>query len=162
MGFTMPHIFILVGAAIVGLALLLQIIGFATPIWATRMVQGDTLELGLWGACRKGYCQSYAAVADSLEAVRAFGILAILALVGSLACAVLTCFMAGKKIIPLVAFICAVVAAFCILIEFAVFAGEAGSNVTYGYSFGLTIVAWLLSIAGAVLLFLGYMKSGGE
>ncbi|KAK7463927.1 hypothetical protein BaRGS_00038064, partial [Batillaria attramentaria] len=43
------------------------------------------------------------------------------------------------------------VSAFCLLIEFAVFAGEyEGNAADFGYSFALTIVAFLLCIAAGV------------
>nr|KAG5687216.1 hypothetical protein BaRGS_006837 [Batillaria attramentaria] len=55
-----------------------------------------------------------------------------------------------NKMLPVVTAILAFVAAFCLLIEFAVFAGkkeEKFGDADLGYSFALTIVAFLLCIA---------------
>ena len=59
-------------------------------------------------------------------------------------------------------FVVVAVAAFCAMIEFAVWAGEVSSALSdyLGYSFALTIVACLLSAAAAGLFFLGRIKGG--
>lgn len=170
MGFTMPHVLILVGAAVTALALLLQIVGFATPAWITGTsiirIQSSTITVdfnsGLWSFCNGDKCQDFDLSVDWLKAVRAFGVLGILAFVGSVVCAVLTCFFPGQKLFPMVAGVAAAAASVCIMIEFAVYAGEIQvGSLDFGYSFALTIVAFLLGIVAAVLFFMGMGKTGG-
>ena len=56
------------------------------------------------------------------------------------------------------------VPAFCIMVEFAIFVDKYGStNSDYGYSFALTILAFLLAIAAGVCFILAMImgdKSG--
>ncbi|KAK7459684.1 hypothetical protein BaRGS_00038987 [Batillaria attramentaria] len=88
------------------------------------------------------------------EAVRAFAIIGLLVIVGCLVVAILIMFM-ENQMLPMIAAILAFVAAFCLLIEFAVYAGEreefAPSEVfDLGYCFALTVVGFLLCIAAGI------------
>ncbi|KAK7463935.1 hypothetical protein BaRGS_00038072, partial [Batillaria attramentaria] len=139
MGFKMPHIAVIIGLVCIGVALIFQIVGLATTGWTS----GRT-------AVQSGF--GFVTVDDWLEACRAFSIIGLLVIVGSLVVGVLICFM-DNKMLPMIAAILAFVAAFCLLIEFAVFAGEyedAVGDADLGYSFALTIVAFLLCIAAGV------------
>ncbi|XP_076456529.1 uncharacterized protein LOC143290876 [Babylonia areolata] len=201
MGFVMPHVIILVAGGVVGLALIFQIVGLATPGWTTgeeslsvgnhenggpNGIKGDTslqakypgksgngikntYSGGLWKVCIGDSCfESSSSPSDDsgwLYACRAFGILGMLAMVASLICAVLICFMSDKaKMFTLVAAGAAAVGAACCMIEFAVYAGKdpthslPGLDVSLGYSFALTILAFLLALAAAALFFVGEMK----
>eukprot|EP00745_Piridium_sociabile_P037219 TRINITY_DN6747_c0_g1_i3.p1 TRINITY_DN6747_c0_g1~~TRINITY_DN6747_c0_g1_i3.p1 ORF type:complete len:159 (-),score=31.67 TRINITY_DN6747_c0_g1_i3:53-529(-) len=157
MGFTMPHITILIAAGVVGLALLFQIIGVATPGWI--VVSASDYKSGLWESCVGGRCTKFDDVGDSAKACRAFGILGIFAMAASFACGLLICFMSDMKIFTLLAPLAAAAGAFCAMIEFAVYAGEADSTKYLDYSFALTVVAFVLCGAAAVLFFLGRSKS---
>lgn len=159
MGFVMPHVMVLAGGGCALVALILQIVGVATPEWISAETQLGDMTQGLWEFCRAGSCAKledllYWETPSWLEAVRAFGILAIFAIFACLVCVALICLMSDKPVFGLFAPIAAAAGAFCCLIAFAVFAGESSSS-DYGYSFALVIVAFLLCIAAAVLLFVG-------
>ncbi|KAK7091667.1 lens fiber membrane intrinsic protein-like [Littorina saxatilis] len=150
MGFKMPPIPTLVGIVCAGVGLLFQIVGVATPGW---IVVGTSSQ-GLWKYCYNDACNTFSGdLPDWWEACRAFGILGVLVLVGCLVVGILICFMEFDKL-PIIAAILAFVAAFCILVEFAVYAGERGSD-DFGYSFALTIVAWILAIVAGVCFIVG-------
>ncbi|XP_070208998.1 uncharacterized protein [Littorina saxatilis] len=91
------------------------------------------------------------------KACQAFGIIGVLVLVGCLVVGILILFMEFDKL-PIIAAILAFVAAVCILIEFAVYAGESGAD-DFGYSFALTIVAFILAIVAGVCFILGKGKA---
>ncbi|XP_076456936.1 uncharacterized protein LOC143291145 [Babylonia areolata] len=179
MGFVMPHAIILVAGGVVGLALILQIVGLATPAWTTyeEVRHRFSYESGLWNMCVNDICLKISLskrifgkgddddVPDLLYACRAFGILGVLEMAASLACAVLTCFMSDKaKMFTLVAAGAAAVGAVCSLIEFAVYAGkEPFLNQSFldhrlGYSFALTVVAFVLAVVAVALFIVGQRK----
>ncbi|KAK7459686.1 hypothetical protein BaRGS_00038989 [Batillaria attramentaria] len=161
MGFKMPHIAVIIGLVCIGVALIFQIVGLATTGWTSGRTAVQSgfgfvtvdVDRGLWSACSGSSCADYSGdLPDWLEACRAFSIIGLLVIVGSLVVGVLICFM-DNKMLPMIAAILAFVAAFCLLIEFAVFAGEyedAFGDADLGYSFALTIVAFLLCIAAGV------------
>ncbi|XP_076456926.1 uncharacterized protein LOC143291141 [Babylonia areolata] len=173
MGFAMPHMIILIAGGAVGLALILQIVGAATPGWATKEVSTRVhgivvtidASIGLWKSCQGDVCAtiSFGRAVDLpawFNACRAFSILGILVMAASLACTALICFLSDKaKMFALVAMAAAAAGAGCTLIEFAVFAGEnpwtSSLDFDLGYSFGLTIVACLLCVASTLLFLLG-------
>ncbi|KAL8610664.1 hypothetical protein ACOMHN_047233 [Nucella lapillus] len=158
MGFVMPHITILIAGGAVGLALLFQIIGLATPGWVVNGLG----HAGLWRSCARGGCFPVG-VPAFMKACRAFGILGVLAMAGSLACAALICFMSEVKVFSLVAIAAAASGAFCALIEFAVYAGEFSAYSNYfGYSFALTVVAFVLCGVASVLFFLGRSRGTAQ
>ncbi|KAK7091665.1 hypothetical protein V1264_009321 [Littorina saxatilis] len=154
----MPPIPTLVGIVCAGVALLFQIVGVATPEWSVV----DTISRGLWKSCKNDVCTTYSSdidFPDWFEACRAFGILGVLVLVGCLVVGILILFMEFDKL-PIIATILAFVGAFCILIEFAVYAGESGAESDqYGYSFALTIVAWILAIVAGICFIVGKGKA---
>ncbi|XP_076456927.1 uncharacterized protein LOC143291142 [Babylonia areolata] len=185
MGFVMPHAIILVAGGVVGLALILQIVGLATPAWVTFEltypvlgVQTVSYNIGLWKVCASGNCRkiSFSSptfgdddddddVPDWLNACRAFGILGVLAMAASLFCAVLTCVMSDKaKMFTLVAAGVAAVGAVCSMIEFAVYAREepylnqSSQHVSLGYSFILSVVAFVLAVVAVALFIVGQRK----
>ncbi|KAK7092130.1 transmembrane protein 47-like [Littorina saxatilis] len=154
MGFKMPHITVIIGVVCMGVALLFQIVGVATAGWLTQ----NTVGYGLWSVCDdNGNCVDYTIIPDWFDAVRTFGILGLLVIIGAVVVGVLIMFMENQHL-ALIAAVISFVAAVCLLIEFAVFAGEHeeifGSTLDYGYSFALTIVAFLLCLAGGVCFFL--------
>ncbi|KAK7463926.1 hypothetical protein BaRGS_00038063 [Batillaria attramentaria] len=161
MGFQMPHIAIIVGLVCIGVAFIFQIVGVAATGWAVgeRSFSGMTVdvEYGLWSGCSGSSCASIddgADLPDWFEAVRAFAIIGLLVIVGCLVVAILIMFM-ENQMLPMIAAILAFVAAFCLLIEFAVYAGEreefAPSEVfDLGYCFALTVVGFLLCIAAGI------------
>ncbi|XP_076456931.1 uncharacterized protein LOC143291143 [Babylonia areolata] len=166
MGFVMPHAIILVAGGVVGLALLFQIVGLATPGWTTwepflGLPEGNE---GLWEKCFGDNCAKFTGdIPDWFSACRAFGILGVLAMAASLICAVLTCFMSDKaKMFTLVAAGAAAVGAVCSLIEFAVYAGKdpflSSQHISLGYSFALTVVAFVLAVVAVALFIVGQRK----
>ncbi|KAK7091673.1 lens fiber membrane intrinsic protein-like [Littorina saxatilis] len=165
MGFKMPPIFSLVAMGCAGVGLIFQIVGVATPGWVTA--DSADVERGLWKICVNSVCGDISAVYDATGtkepafygACRAFGILGVLALAGCLAVGALTCFMEMDKL-PLFAAILGFVAGVCILIEFAVYAGEIPTmtGTSYGYSFALTIIAWLLAMAAGALFIVSKIR----
>ncbi|KAK7463930.1 hypothetical protein BaRGS_00038067, partial [Batillaria attramentaria] len=100
MGFKMPHIAVIVGLVCIGVALIFQIVGLATTGWTSQTggVGQLDVETGLWSYCR-----------DWMEAVRAFAIIGLLVIVGSLVVGILICFM-DNKMLPMIAAILAFVA----------------------------------------------------
>lgn len=165
MGFKMPHIGVIVGLVCIGVALIFQIIGLATTGWSE--IKAADYGVGLWKTCTGSKCDTYSTdnIPDWLNAVRAFGILGILAIGACLVAGILICF-SENKILPMLAMIIAFVAAFCIMIEFAVYAGErnktanVGFATDYGYSFALTIVAFVLCLAAGVCFLLPNILGG--
>ncbi|XP_070209815.1 lens fiber membrane intrinsic protein-like [Littorina saxatilis] len=158
MGFKMPPIPALVGMVCGGVGLIFQIVGLATPGW---IVDGE-YGFGLWRYCvENDMCadiDELGPFGEYLDVCRAFGIIGVVVLAGCVVVGVLMCFMELDKL-PIVAAILAFVAAFCILVEFAVYAGEDADDL-YGYSFALTIVAWLLAIAAGICFIVGKANTG--
>lgn len=158
----MPHIGVIVGLVCIGVALIFQIIGLATTGWLE--IKAFDYGQGLWELCSGSDCQTIS-TGDGLEwldAVRAFGILGILAIGACLIAGILVCF-SENKILPMIAMIIAFVAAFCIMIEFAVYAGEGGNaGYDYGYSFALTIVAFVLCLAAGACFLLPKILGGSS
>ncbi|XP_070209814.1 lens fiber membrane intrinsic protein-like [Littorina saxatilis] len=159
MGFKMPPIPALVGIVCAGVGLIFLIVGVATPGWT--VISDLSYTAGLWSICIDDTCYNdyvFHTFGDYLYVCRVFGILGVLVLAGCVVVGVLMCFMKMDKL-PIIAAILAFVAAFFILVEFAVYAGEDEDN-QYGYSFALTIVAWLLAIAAGICFIVDKANTG--
>ncbi|KAK7459685.1 hypothetical protein BaRGS_00038988 [Batillaria attramentaria] len=147
--FKKPHIAVIIGLVCIGVALIFHIVGLATTGWASADLDILTVKVGLWSVCLQSTCSEYLSLPDWLGAVRAFSIIGMLMIVGCVVVGLLQ-LCKDNKMLPVVTAILAFVAAFCLLIEFAVFAGkkeEKFGDADLGYSFALTIVAFLLCIA---------------
>ncbi|KAK7091672.1 epithelial membrane protein 3-like [Littorina saxatilis] len=151
MEFKTPSAVFIVAMACTGLAFILQIVGLATPGWLVS----DVVGTGLWKVCREGVCVDIGTILpiipDWFIAVRALGIVSVCCLAGCLLVSVASCVF-EHSYFPLICAGLAVAGGLCSLAEFATFAakyadvvkGKGGPD--FGYSFALTIVAWLLAM----------------
>ncbi|XP_059142028.1 uncharacterized protein LOC131929704 [Physella acuta] len=144
-----------IGACVITVGLLLEIIGVSTEEWSVASILHATL--GLRKVCLDGECTSYRSRRAVLEVTEAFAILAILGTIATLAIAVayVTSFIMGteKKFSLLV--LVGVVAFFslvCAVISVSVYGSTFHpKNMDLGYSFILTIVGGCLTALGGVL-----------
>ncbi|KAL8610666.1 hypothetical protein ACOMHN_047235 [Nucella lapillus] len=171
--FTVPQASILVGAVLMGLAFVLELVGLVTPGWCALTVgeKGEVM-MGLWEFCYElpnFTCENLEqmwAIQGWMEACRAMGVLAVLVMVGCLITIVLLSFLPRFLFLFAAAPWCALSAGLLIYIQFAIFVGEMertrnsiGRNFYYEYAFVLTVVAFVFSLFASVFLFIGESRN---
>ncbi|XP_033751725.1 uncharacterized protein LOC117335677 [Pecten maximus] len=170
MGFSDSSVLLKIALVILPLALILHIVGLATPSWSAISVSvagvSASQSIGLWSTCGttagNTECVSFddvpnLEVSDWLKACRAFGIIGVLAVAAAAILAVL-CTVALSKDSHKIAYILATVIAFvgaaaCIL-SCIIWAGKVDdliAGLDLSYSFALSIVAGVLAGIGGIL-----------
>lgn len=141
-------------AILTSVALLFQIIGFASPYW----YNSDNYHAGLWESCSSGYnfntrsvaeevCNQYPAALGWERAVQAFETLGFLALLAAVVVIPLKLFiLKDMKILFTARLILLFGAAGCIFLGIIIYGAQSPYK-KYGFAFGLCIVAGLISLA---------------
>ncbi|GFO38559.1 hypothetical protein PoB_006506400 [Plakobranchus ocellatus] len=159
----------LIGSLAVGvLCCVLGLVGMVTTGWLTNSV----FDVGLFSLCGPRGCASYAAE-DSIAAAKAFVVIGWLcALVAAINTLVYFIKYATSDVpnrtLPLIAFIFYFISGGASLLGAIIFAAggkseaeEAIGSSTLGYSFALTIIGALLSLAAGALMFVHRSRIGG-
>ncbi|XP_069133574.1 claudin-4-like [Argopecten irradians] len=177
MGCTEASVFLKIALVIFPIALILQIVGLATPNWSSvsATISGQTITQsnGLWAVCASSngekQCQNYDIVEDWVVACRAFAIIGM-ATVAAAAILEVLCTVALSKSSHKIAYILDVIIAFlgagAVILACIIWAAKisdsgasAGLSLELSYSFGLSIAAGLLSGIGGILATIDLCKS---
>ncbi|XP_060066731.1 uncharacterized protein LOC132547015 [Ylistrum balloti] len=166
MGFSESSVLLKIALVVLPLALILHIVGLATPHWSSHSVteQGITIGavVGLWKGCLSengaSQCTSYDDVPGWLNGCRAFGIIGVLA-VAAAAILEALCTIALSKDTHKIAFILSTITAFvgagsiilCAII-WAAKASDLSSTGDLAWSFGLSIAGGVLAGLGGLLV----------
>ncbi|XP_076456924.1 uncharacterized protein LOC143291138 [Babylonia areolata] len=160
-----PRLLAGIATGVMAVAMILQIVGVATPSWVSGKVQqGATSSAGLWRICAtaqdKEACVDWPVVPDWLDASRAFGILSLLLMIAASGLGVFASMKHDSRGVLLLAAVSGGLGALCSLISFGVFAGEKDDSFPnvfdYDYSFGLCVVAAVLGCIGSVICLVTY------
>jgi hypothetical protein len=157
------------GLAVLGIALLLHIIGVATPEWVVGISNlNQRWNQGLWKICVESVCDTIPeyAVLGKLKVVRAFAIIAVLlgATAGALLSINVLFSLKGNpphRLLAIGSLAASFAALVSIIISVAVWGSlvKLGGGITFGYSFALCIVGGILMTIGCSIAFAGYLKA---
>ncbi|VDI06851.1 Hypothetical predicted protein [Mytilus galloprovincialis] len=137
-------------------AFIIDIVGFATPYWYYREVAGIAIKAGLWKTCSPE-CVNIENQKSWQEAVQAMEVLGFICLLVALVVLILKLFvMKDKQMLKLVVMGSLVGAAIFILIGVCIYGGEAEKELKENihFAFAFVIIAAILAIIAAVLLFM--------
>ncbi|XP_061188435.1 uncharacterized protein LOC133196582 [Saccostrea echinata] len=120
--------FFVFGFLFLFIALILDVIGVATPYWFYAEKNGVKIYGGLWKSCldisgsEESKCNKYEDVPDWLKAVRGFGFLGILVSTLALTSASLKICLKDRVSLLIIAIILSFISALCSVVSIAVFA----------------------------------------
>ncbi|CAC5397712.1 unnamed protein product [Mytilus coruscus] len=140
-------------------AFIIDIVGFATPYWYYRKIAAlndVTYKAGLWKICTPD-CINYENSKSWQEAVQAMEVLGFICLLAALVVLILKLFvMKDKQMLKWVVVGSLVGAAIFILIGVCIYGGEAEKELKehIHFAFAFVIIAAIMAIIAAVLLFL--------
>ncbi|CAG2196187.1 unnamed protein product [Mytilus edulis] len=137
-------------------ALIIDIVGFASPYWFYKTYNGIASKAGLWKTCAPD-CVNTENPQSWQEAVQAMEVLGFICLLVALVVLILKLFvMKDKQMLKWVVIGSLVGAAIFILIGVCIYVGEAEKllkeNIHFAFAF--VIIAAVLAIVAAVLLFM--------
>ncbi|KAL3855452.1 hypothetical protein ACJMK2_014663 [Sinanodonta woodiana] len=135
----------------------IDLIGFAIPYWITEDGINSKTNIGLWMYCTETNQYKICSpvidrdLPDWFRAVRAFSIVSWVFFLMALVLVIIFAFFKSEKKALYVGAVCpSFTGAFCALIAFAVFAGEAKLN-EYPACFALTIISFILGLIIGIL-----------
>ncbi|OWF56761.1 uncharacterized protein LOC110459277 [Mizuhopecten yessoensis] len=167
MGFSDSSALLKIALILLPLALILHIVGIATPNWSSYSASSGavstSLSYGLWKLCVEvngvSECANYPNVQDWVKACQAFGIIGVLAVAGAAILEVL-CTIVLSKATHKVAFIAAAITAFVgaasIILSAIIWSAKVtefgNTELDLSWSFGLSITGGVLAGIGGILV----------
>jgi len=137
---------LIINVILVVVALILHVVGFATPGW----IGNSVAHSGLWQSCYKSTCGNIKITNHKFRAVRAMECLALICYIVAAVLGVLAILKLGlrKKANKLMGLL--VLVGFVFAIIGVIIYGVTYKNNLY-YSFGLTIVAFIIAFVAGLL-----------
>ncbi|XP_025089922.1 uncharacterized protein LOC112561574 [Pomacea canaliculata] len=156
MAFKVPKIPVCGAIACCGVALIFQLVAVAGTGWFV----GNGIEEGLFRFCIFGSCGRLSEGPDWLKACRAFSILGLLTIAGSLVLGIPHAVL-DNSVLSFGCIASSAATALFLVVELAVFGAktvDAAKHLNYGYGFILSVIACVLSVIAAGLFAFGLRK----